>query len=174
MRWPLFPWRPGLMMLVCVSTLKPEPPAGSCGKTRTRPIESRVGTKPVQVLTVFGLSMKALGFHILNMSALKIVDFKVIQHHIWIAYYIILALFLEQGKILLLILHPYLHPLFSPISVVFLYLQSCLKLSYSNIPHLSQPPPSHHPWAPVSVHPTEMETKPNEPENDGWSWSEKG
>lgn len=44
----------------------------------------------------------------------------------------------------------------------------------SPLPTLLSPlPPSHHPWAPVSVHPTEWETKPNEPKNDGWSrWDE--
>lgn len=58
-----------------------------------------------------------------------------------------------------------------------------LLYSFSNPPYrcpqISPPdtflsPPSHHPWAPVSVHPAEWETKPNEPENDEWSWWNEG
>lgn len=49
-----------------------------------------------------------------------------------------------------------------------------LDLSSSTTSPLPSPlPPSHHPWASVLVHPTEWETKPNEPKNDGWSrWDE--
>lgn len=58
-----------------------------------------------------------------------------------------------------------------------------LVYSFSNPPYrcpqISPPdtflsPPSHRPRAPVSVHPAEWETKPNEPENDEWSWWNEG